>query len=184
MSHFVRVACALFLLVVSTGMSSAGWAAVEVAFYSRELGGNNFPHAFVTLRGDLDSTGEPIDASYGFTAKTVSPALLFGSVAGEVITENPAHIARSDRQFAFTISDAQYRALMEVVEEWRTRPQPSYHLNRRNCVHFVGELAAAVGLRVDFPAQLMKRPRSYLQHLLANNAEVIARSAAAQPAAR
>ena len=54
---------------------------------------------------------------------------------------------------------------MAVVERWRNRPQPSYNLNRRNCVHFVGELAEAVGLRVEYVQRLMKRPRSFLQHV-------------------
>jgi len=52
-----------------------------------------------------------------------------------------------------------------VVASWRARRQPSYNLNRRNCVHFVGEIARAAGLTVDFPGRLMRRPRVYLQHL-------------------
>ena len=55
-------------------------AAVEIAFYSRELGGNNFPHAFVALHGTVDSTGEQVNTSYGFTAHSVTPALLFDRV--------------------------------------------------------------------------------------------------------
>jgi len=50
-------------------------ASVEIAFYSRELGGNNFPHAFVALRGTVDSTGERVDTSYGFTAHSVTPVI-------------------------------------------------------------------------------------------------------------
>ncbi len=149
-------------------------AAVEIAFYSRELGGNNYPHAFVALRGTLDSTGEEIDASYGFTAKSVTPAILFGSVSGEVVVEGPQQIARSDRQFSLTLTDDQYRAVIGVVEAWRNREQPSYHLNRRNCVHFVGELAEAVGLRVEYVGRLMKRPRSFLQHVRTLNPQLAA----------
>src|SRR5204862_341218 len=99
-------------------------AAVEIAFYSRELGGNNFPHAFVALRGTVDATGEAVDTSYGFTAKAVTPALLFGSVPGEVVVEGERQIARSDRQFALTLSDERYAALMAVIERWRDAPQP------------------------------------------------------------
>ncbi len=140
-------------------------AAVEIAFYSRELGGNNFPHAFVSLRGTVDSTGEEVDTSYGFTAKAITPAILWGSVGGEVVVEGPRQIARSDRQFALTLSDDQYAAVMAIVEEWRNRPQPSYNLNRRNCVHFVAEIATAIGLRADSAERLMKRPRSFLLHV-------------------
>ena len=147
-------------------------AAVEIAFYSRELGGNNFPHAFVSLRGTVDATGERVDTSYGFTARAISPGILFGSVAGEVVVEGPQQIARSTRQFTMTLDDARYRAVMTVVERWRSRPQPSYNLNRRNCVHFVGELAEAVGLRVDYVDRLMKRPRSFLLHVRSLNPQL------------
>ena len=147
-------------------------AAVEIAFYSRELGGNNFPHAFVALHGTVDATGEQVDTSYGFTAHAVTPALLFGSVTGEVVVEGERQIARSNRQFALVLSDERYRAVMAVVERWRNRPQPSYNLNHRNCVHFVAELAEAVGLRVEYVQRLMKRPRSFLEHVRSLNPQL------------
>ena len=152
-------------LLLLVGLHGPAFAAVEIAFYSRELGGNNFPHAFVQLVGTVDATGERVDTSYGFTAQSVSPAILFGSVSGEVVVEGAQQIARSDRQFSLTLTDEQYRAVMRVVDEWRNREQPSYNLNRRNCVHFVAELAATAGLRVEQPRRLMKRPRSFLQHI-------------------
>lgn len=140
-------------------------AAVEVAFYSRELGGNNFPHAFVSLHGTIDATGEAVDTSYGFTAKAVTPALLFGSVSGEVVVEGERQIARSDRQFVLVLTDERYAAVMAVVDRWRNAPQPSYNLNHRNCVHFVAEIAEAAGLQVERLDRLMKRPRSFLLHV-------------------
>ena len=90
----IRLLPALLLLC---GLPAQAVAAVEIAFYSREMGGNNYPHAFVALRGTVDSTGEAVDASYGFTARSVTPAILFGSVSGEVIVEGPEQIARSAR---------------------------------------------------------------------------------------
>ncbi|MBX3560564.1 MAG: hypothetical protein KF780_02020 [Sphingomonas sp.] len=156
-------------------------AAVEIAFYSRELGGNNFPHAFVSLRGTIDSTGEEIDTSYGFTAKAITPAILWGSVAGEVVVEGPRQIARSDRQFALTLNDAQYHAVMAVVAEWRDRAQPSYNLNRRNCVHFVARIAETVGLRVEYVDRLMKRPRSFLLHVRDLNPQFASQEDSATP---
>ena len=153
-------------------VASPAGAAVEIAFYSRELGGNNFPHAFVSLRGTLDATGAPVDTSVGFTARSLSPAIRWGSVAGEIVVEGPRQIARSDRQFALTLNDDQYRAVLGVVARWRSRAQPSYNLNRRNCVHFVGELAQAAGLRVEFVRGLMKKPRSFLQHVRSLNPQL------------
>jgi len=159
---------ALFLFL----LPAQARAAVEIAFYSRELGGSSFPHAFVVLKGSLDSTGEAVDTSYGFTAKVATPAVLFGSVAGEVLVAGERQIALSDRQFAMTLTDAQYAAAMTVVERWRNRRQPAYNLNRRNCIHFVAEIAEAVGLRVDYPRALMRRPRSYLQHVRTLNPQL------------
>jgi len=175
-----RLCLLAFLLLV--GLHTPASAAVEIAFYSRELGGNNFPHAFVALHGIVDSTGEQVNTSYGFTAHSVTPALLFGSVTGEVVVEGEHEIARSTRQFAVTLSDAQYRAVMAVVEAWRNRPQPSYNLNHRNCVHFVAELARTVGLRVEEVPGLMKRPRSFLLHVRELNPG-LAPAAAPAPAA-
>jgi hypothetical protein len=160
---FWRRVCLLALLLF--GVHGPAAAAVEIAFYSRELGGNNFPHAFARLTGTVDSTGERIDTSLGFTAHAVTPAILFGSVRGEVLVEGEGQIARSNRQFSLALPDERYRAVMAVVESWRNRPQPSYNMNRANCVHFVAELARAAGLRVENAAGLMKRPRSFLQHV-------------------
>jgi hypothetical protein len=173
-----------FLLLL--GVHAPAAAAVEIAFYSRELGGNNFPHAFVALHGTVDSTGEQVNTSYGFTAHSVTPALLFGSVTGEIVVEGERQMARSTRQFAFTLSEERYQAVMAVIEEWRNRPQPSYNLNHRNCVHFVSALASAAGLRVEDVPRLMKRPRSFLLHVRELNPQLggdssVANGAAAAP---
>jgi len=164
--RLIAVLVAWFTVLVA--FPSGASAAVEVAFYSKEFGAT-FPHAFVTVSGVLDGTGERVDASYGFTAKSVSPAILMGSVAGEVVSSSPSYIARSERHFAFSLSDEEYRRLMATVETWRTRKQPSYNLNRRNCVFFVAELAAAVGMQVETPKGLMKKPYSFIRHLLELN---------------
>ena len=148
-------------------------AAVEVAFYSREMSGRHFPHAFVRISGEPEGGGQSLDATYGFTARSISPAILLGSVSGEVRAEPARDVERSERQFTVTISDPQYSALMAAVERWRTRRQPSYNLNRRNCVHFVADLARALGLRTDGAEQLMKRPRAFLEHERRLNSDLI-----------
>lgn len=161
MSRFIRF---LLALVLAAGLAaSPAVAAVEIAFHSRELGGS-FPHAFIRLTGTLDATGEPVDVAYGFTARAVTPAILFGSVSGEIFVESEARIRSSDRQFRLTLTDEQYRTVMAVVEEWRNRPQPSYSLNRANCIHFVAAVASALGLNVELVPRLMRRPRSFLIH--------------------
>ena len=162
------------LALLLLGVQAPALAAVEIAFYSRELGGNNFPHAFVALHGTVDATGEQVDTTYGFTAHSVTPAILWGSVTGEVVVEGERQRARSTRQFALTLTDERYHAVMAVVDQWRNMPQPSYNLNHRNCVHFVAELARTVGLRVEEVPGLMKRPRSFLLHVRSLNPQLAA----------
>lgn len=161
MSRFVHLLLALVL--AGALAATPAIAAVEIAFHSRELGGS-FPHAFIRLTGALDASGEPVDIAYGFTARAVSPAILFGPVSGEIFVESEARVRSSDRQFHLTLTDEQYRIVMTVVDEWRNRPQPSYSLNRANCIHFVAAVAAALGLNVELVPRLMRRPRSFLIH--------------------
>lgn len=168
--------------LTSLGFATAAHAAVELAFYSRELGGNNFPHAFITLKGHPDAGGKPVDVSYGFTVKALTPAILMGSVGGQVLIEPPDYVAKSDRQFSVMLSDAQYQSVLATINKWARKPQPSYNLNRANCVHFVGEVAAAAGLKVEYPKKLMKKPRSFVLALKAQNAHLLAPLNAAVPA--
>ena len=161
------------LCVCALAVPGTARAAVEVAFYSKEFGAT-FPHAFITVKGKLDATGEAVDASYGFTARKVTPAVLAGSVAGEVIPSAPGYIRKSDRHFAMTLGDEDYRKLIAVVDKWAALGQPSYNLNHQNCVFFVAELAAALGLKADTPKPLMKKPRSYLRALVAANRTLLA----------
>ena len=158
---------ALFLFVLSLFPAPA-FAQITVAFYSHELG-SSFPHAFIVLKGTPESGGPPVDANFGFTAKSVTPALLMGPVSGVVETAKPAYVNHSDRKFAMTISDQQYVALMALIEKWKTLPGKSYDLNRRNCIHFVGEVALALGLNVVFERKLLKRPRSFLENVMRLN---------------
>ena len=147
-------------------------AQVVATFYSHERAGN-FPHAFFTLQGRTLADGKAVDTNYGFTTKVVTPAVLFGSVAGRVEQATPQYIANSDAQFSVTLTDAQYEAMLAVVTKWQTRKSPSYNLNKANCVHFVGEAAQAAGLTVAFPRALMKKPRSYLVEIRRMNAQFL-----------
>jgi hypothetical protein len=156
-----------FMAFLAAMLPGAARADIVVSFYSHELG-SSFPHAFVTVKGATDD-GRAVDTNFGFTAKSVTPAVLMGSVAGEIELLKPKYVDSSDRQFAVKVSDAQYRALLGVVEKWRALPGKSYNLDKRNCIHFVGDVAAALGLKVEFPKKLIKKPRSFLLSLIALN---------------
>jgi hypothetical protein len=152
------------LLLFCIGLAAPARAEVLVAFYSHDFG-DRFPHAFIVLEGRIDATGERVDTNYGFTATSVTPAILMGSVKGHVQTSKPDYIGKSDRQFTLRVDDATYARLMAKVAEWRDRKQPSYSLNRRNCVHFVMELAEVAGLRVNRDSKFFKKPKSFLREV-------------------
>jgi hypothetical protein len=143
-------------------------AAVEIRFYSKELGAS-FPHAFVELEGQDDRTGEKVHANYGFTAKALSPAILMGSVTGDVMSVSASYVRSSDRHFSFVLTDAEYDKVKATIDKWRRLKQPSYNLNRQNCVFFVGDVAASLGMRAETPKALMKKPRSYSEFLVTSN---------------
>jgi hypothetical protein len=148
--------------------AAPAWAAVSITFYSKEFGTSS-PHAFVVVQGTLDRGGARIEEDYGFTAKTISPAILWGKVAGKVITDHTAdYVKGSDRHFTVTLTDAEYDRMMATISRWRSAKQPSYDLDGHNCVHFVAELAGAIGMRPD-TRKLMKKPRSFLETLTVQN---------------
>ena len=154
-----------FLLALAPAPAAA---AVEITFLSKEFG-TSFPHAYVALEGSLDRSGERISANYGFTATQISPAILLGSVKGEVMSVDADYMRRSYPHFTITLSDEDYERVMATVERWRSLEQPSYNLNRQNCVYFVAHVAAALGMKADTPKALMKKPRSYLEMLTRAN---------------
>ena len=171
LSLFLMALIALcFALTPSTAI-----AQVTITFYSHDFG-NRFPHTFITLKGTVAKTGEAVDTNYGFTAKNVSPAILFGSVIGIVETSKPDYIAKSDPQFALVLTDDQYAKVMGMVAEWRDRPQKSYNLNKRNCVHFVMETAALLGLHVNRKSKYFKKPKTFLREVLKLNPTLVALS--------
>jgi len=182
MRAFVRSSGILLSILLLLLVSAPAQAAVVITFYSRDFGAS-FPHAFFTLRGSLDANGAPVDISYGFTAVSVSPAILLGSVKGKV--ENPADsvVAASYSHASATISDQEYGKVLAVVEKWRTKAGRSYNLNSANCVHFVAEVARAIGMDAPDMPGLMKKPRSFLQRIADRNRMWIAERHAGSSAA-
>lgn len=161
----------VFLAIALALSAMPAWAAYHIGFYAHEFG-SSFPHAFFTVQGRPDAGGPEVDTNYGFTAKALTPAILMGSVGGIVEQAKPGYIKSSNKHFEVTVDDAGYARVMTVVAKWQNAGPKSYNLNKANCVHFIGNVAAAAGLRVDYPPKLMKKPRSYLLHLLTLNPQV------------
>lgn len=157
-----------FLLALAP---QSAWAEVLVTFYSHEFG-SSFPHAFFTVKGNIDATGEAVDDNFGFTAVNVSPAILFGSVNGRMDKVRPKYLESSDQRFSITIDDTQYASLITFVKKWEAEPQKNYNLNRRNCIHFVMEAAATLGLNVNRKSKFFKKPRSFLEEVKSLNPDV------------
>lgn len=163
----MRASRLLLPLLLWVGTAPPATAAVTVTFWSHELG-NDFPHAFLTLRGTIDATGQPVDVSYGFTARSISPAILMGKVKSRMDVTKPGYIRRSDAQFSVTVTDAQYGAVLALVQAWSGNRVP-YDLDTANCIHFTKEAARLLGLTGLDQPRLMRRPRSYLQAVAAAN---------------
>lgn len=178
----------LILFAALLGWSGAASAQIDIHFHSKDMA-STFPHAFVRLTGTDDSTGQPIDVNYGFTPVSLSPAILLGAVAGMIQTVDPVYVSRSDRHFTLPLTADQHRSVLAVVEAWRNAKQPSYRLGSRNCTHFVAEIATALGLKAPPAPGLMKKPKSFLRKVTADNLALIERwprpaVAAAAPPAR
>lgn len=143
-------------------------AEVIATFYSHDFD-DYFPHAFVKLQGNVDATGEQVDTNYGFTAVSVSPAILLGSVKGMIETKDAKYVSKSNPHFSVRLSDAEYARFMEFVEKWRNLPGKSYSLNKRNCVHFAMEAAALLGASVNRQSKFFKKPKTFLLEVMKLN---------------
>jgi hypothetical protein len=158
----------LIFLITSFFGSFAAHAEVQATFYSRDFG-SYFPHAFVKLKGTVDSTGEAVDTNYGFTAVSTSPAILMGSVKGMVETKDAKYIANSNAHFTLKLSDNDYARLIALVDKWRNLPGKSYNLNNRNCVHFAMEAAVLLGVTVNRKSKFFKKPHSFMLEIMKLN---------------
>jgi hypothetical protein len=167
-ARFARIWTRALLAALALAMPVAAHAAVEITFYAREFG-TQFPHGFVALEGTPERGGERIASSYGFTATHVSPAILFGSVRGEVGPVGDGYMRGSEAHFALTLTDEEYDRVLATVARYTALDQPSYSLNRRNCVHFIADVAAALGMRAEVPQNLTRRPRSFIELVIREN---------------
>jgi hypothetical protein len=158
----------LFVAAVIGSVSTSAHAEVIATFYSHDFG-DHFPHAFVKLTGTVDATGEKVDTNYGFTAVSVSPAILMGSVKGMIETKDAKYVSKSNPHFSLRLSDAEYARFMAFVDKWRNLPGKSYSLNKRNCVHFAMEAAALLGLNVNRQSKFFKKPKSFILEVMKLN---------------
>ena len=163
-----RILIQLMLFTTLIFAPHAVQAEVTATFYSHDFG-SYFPHAFVKLKGTVDSTGQVVDTNYGFTAVSTSPAILMGSVKGMIESKDAKYVANSNAHFTIRLTDADYGRLMALVDKWRNLPGKSYSLNSRNCVHFAMEAAALLGVSVNRKSKFFKKPHSFMLELMKLN---------------
>ncbi len=148
-------------------------AEVLVTFWSHSRD-QNYPHAFLVMQGRIDATGEVVDTNVGFTAHSISPMVLLGSVRGEMERLSAGYVARpaSQPHFALRLNDAQYARLQAFIAQWANAPQPNYNLRRRNCVHFIMEAAVLLGLNVNRASSHFRAPSAFLDEVMQLNPQL------------
>jgi len=168
----------LILLLAALLVPVPAGAQVLLSFqsFNGSMFGGRFPHTFVVLQGTLDATGARIDENYGYSARSATPAVLSGPVEAIVMVEKPRYLTTTNRHFTLAISDATYWRIREEVARWRDAPGKPYRLDEHNCIHFVGAIAELAGVRVDYPRQLIRKPKAWLNHIAALNPQLGARA--------
>lgn len=170
MRRFISLVISCLML----GWATPSLAEVQLSFHS--FNGSvlfgRYPHTFIVLEGALEDTGEVINENYGFTAKRISPAILRGPVEHDIISEELKHIERTNRHFTVMISDNEYHQIISLMKTWRDTQGKFYDLSSRNCIHFVGEIARIVGLNIEYPREMLRRPKKWLNHITILNPQL------------
>ncbi len=173
LKRFYRPA-ALCLTLIAFLWSGTAFAAVQIHFHS--FNGSvlfgRYPHTFIVLEGTLEATGEVINENYGFTAKNVTPAILNGPVYHDISIEKPKYLKKTNRHFSITLTDEQYRRIVSEMKKWKNAPGKYYDLDTRNCIHFVGRMGEILGLKVDYPKKMLRRPKKWLNRVTTLNPQL------------
>ncbi len=166
---------ALFLglvLALSTWAAAVpASAAVVVTFYGHEGaqvrgGWLYFPHAYLRLHGTLE-TGETVERSVGFTARSPGPQLLLFSGPGILKEPDAIYVAEGIPYLSVQIPDETYRQIATRIDWWGTREGSRYDLHKRNCIAFVADVARRLGLRT--PSHETLSPNGFLKDMVAMN---------------
>jgi hypothetical protein len=160
-------------LILALALLWAGPALAEVRIHFHSFNGSMFfgryPHTFIVLEGTLEENGKAVSENYGFSARTVTTAVLSGPVEHMVMVEKPEHVRKTNRHFTLTLTDQQYHRIVAEVRAWQNAPGRYYDLENRNCIHFVGRMAELLGLKVEYPAKMLRRPKQWLNHIIGLN---------------
>ena len=169
---FLRI-LAPVLTLLALAWSTASMAAVEIHFHS--FNGSIFgryPHTFIVLDGTLEADGTVIKENYGFSAKSSTAAILSGWTSHMVYVEKDKYVRKTNRHFSLPLSDEQYFEVVAEMRAWKDEPGKRYSLDERNCIHFVGRMASLLGLRVEYPENMLRRPKKWLNYITELNPQL------------
>lgn len=161
------------LTLFALAWSGTAMAAVEIHFHS--FNGSVFgryPHTFIVLDGTLEADGSVIKENYGFSAVSSTAAILSGWTSHMVYVEKDNYVRKTNRHFSIQLSDEQYFRIVAEMRAWKDEPGKRYSLDERNCIHFVGQMASILGLKVEYPKNMLRRPKKWLNHLTSLNPQL------------
>ena len=172
-SRLFRLAAHL-LAIAALLWSPAAFAEVQIHFHSfnGSVLWGRYPHAFVVIDGTLKTTGKPVNETYGFTPRSVAAAATQDWVEHMIEGEDEKYVRSTNRHFSIALTDAQYYDVIREVRRWSMEPGKRYSLSDRNCIHFVGAMAQLLGVRVEYPRDMMRRPKKWLNHIVALNPQL------------
>lgn len=168
--RFIAPFLALFALLSST----AAVAEVQIHFHSfnGSVLSGRYPHTFIVLEGTLEADGRAVNENYGFTAKSVMAAATRDWADHLVEAEEEKYVRSTNRHFSITLTDEQYFAIVREVRKWENEPGKRYSLDERNCIHFVGAMAAMLGVKIEYPKNMLRRPKKWLNHITTINPQL------------
>lgn len=174
-ARLARAALLAFALAAAPALAQARVMVLFHSFNGSVFFGR-YPHAFVELTGTLDGDGRAIHENYGYSAVGEDYGILMGkTVPGRITVEEDRYLKTTNVHFAVPISDAQYAAIRAEIERWRNGPENPYNIETHNCVNFVARIAEVIGLQVQVPRQMEKRPKAWLNFLIGLNPQLHAR---------
>ena len=130
----------------------------------------------IVLGLDTSEASPRVTKTHVIDAFTATPAVLAGPVEGEIYIEQPKWIAKTNTHFTVTVDDETYRKMRAEADFWGHRPGRFYDLDHNNCISFVGKIAQMAGLKVNYPKNLMRKPRAWLNHISALNPQLHAKA--------
>lgn len=164
-----RTALVLAIGIALAAPASAAAQAVLTFTASRASGPLGIPHAFLRITGTTES-GETLHRTIGYMSSgNAISAVLGRKVRGNVVRTEDAETDWSRVQpfLSVQIPDAVLDAVLLRIKFWNDNQNGGYSAYVQNCIAFLDDIAATIGLRT--PPGASVSPGRYLAALAAMN---------------